>query len=469
MRSSGFSFRLLTLLFFMWGFITVMNDVLINSFKSIFSLSPLQRSTVQLAFFGAFFFVSLLYFLVSVRSGRDPVNRIGYARGMVISLLICGLGCALFYPAAQMGSYTAFILALFVLATGVTFLQICANPYAAILGSPDSASGRLNLAQGMNSLGTTLGPLVGTGLIYRLFSDGEATAGSVARAYLVYALLFWLLALMIGVARLPAFQNREQLKSGAAVLRFPQLRWGVAAIFLYVGAEVSMGSWLGDYLRQPHVGALGEEEANYYLAFFWGGLMIGRILATFALGEKFAGVKKYLLMSLAGSGLIVFIWFITGIKFEAGIPHFTPLPILTMRWYFGIFILALVCFSISSGRASRMLSIFSAACALMIGLSMVSEGELALWSMIGAGFFFSVGWSNIFTLAIRGLGENTSQGSSLLVMAIAGGAVIPRLQAMLSEFSGLQYSFVLPLLCVVFLVLYGSIGYRSGHAELDKC
>ena len=180
------AFSLLVSLFFMWGFITVMNDILINTFKGIFDLTAPQRALVQFAFFGAFFVVSLIYFLVSSNKGNDPINRIGYKNGMAISLFICGIGCLFFFVAAQMHSYGAFLTALFVLASGVSLLQICANPYATILGTPESASSRLNLAQGFNSLGTTLGPIVGTMLIYKVFSDGVLTVYAVSNTYVAY-------------------------------------------------------------------------------------------------------------------------------------------------------------------------------------------------------------------------------------------------------------------------------------------
>ena len=201
----------------MWGFITVMNDVLINSFKDLFNLDPTELSYIQLSFFGTFFFVSLIYFIISVTSGRDPINKIGYKNGMSISLVFCGLGCTIAYLASLNHSYAQFILSLFVLSLGVTCLQICANPYATILGSESTASGRLNLAQGFNSLGTTIGPIIGSMLIFSVFSDGDKSIESVGKTYLVYGLIFFVMAILVMFSKLPTFVNEEKIEKGEKI------------------------------------------------------------------------------------------------------------------------------------------------------------------------------------------------------------------------------------------------------------
>ena len=205
-------FITITMLFFLWGFITVMNDVLIPYLKGSFDLTFFQAGLVQFAFFGAFFVVSLLYYVVSLATG-DPINRIGYRTSIIIALLVCGAGCAMFYPAAEYKTYSYFLGALFLLATGVTLLQIAANPYAAILGKPETASSRLNLAQGVNSLGTTLAPIAGGLLLYKVFAqDGEVTIDSIKIPYLIYASLFAVLAIIVWRSHLPKFTNEEKLE-----------------------------------------------------------------------------------------------------------------------------------------------------------------------------------------------------------------------------------------------------------------
>lgn len=237
-------FATITALFFFWGFITVMNDVLIPFLKRSFELTYFQAGLVQFAFFGAFFVISLIYFTISATAG-DPINRIGYQRAIVIALCICAGGCALFSPAAAVGSYPFFLGALFLLATGVTLLQIAANPYAAVLGRPENASSRLNFAQGLNSLGTTIAPIAGGLLLYKVFAQGgEVTLDAIKTPYLIYAGMFLLLAGVLQLSRLPTIGDGKLPEGDLSAWSFPQLRLGMVAIFMYVGAEVAIGSYL---------------------------------------------------------------------------------------------------------------------------------------------------------------------------------------------------------------------------------
>jgi len=468
--SAKTGFRLLTALFFMWGFITVMNDLLINTFKGIFELTAQQSSAVQMAFFGAFFIVSLCYFLISAISGKDPVNLIGYANGMVIALVICGIGCLLFYQAANSHLYSDFLRALFILATGVTFLQICANPYAAILGPVSQASARLNLAQGLNSLGTTIGPLIGLFLIYKLFADGtgQVSALGIAKAYLIYGGIFLLLAVIVFFKKLPTFENKLFRSKGIGVLRFPHLLYGVLAIFFYVGAEVSVGSWLVEFIKSPDIGGLPEDEATYFLSFFWGGLMIGRLLATFSLDDRISSKKRIVSMLSIAILVFFFIWAITGLKWQADGLTFSPIAVSNVFTYLGMIALCLFAFQLGKGKASRSLVVFAAFNIFLLIIAIISKGQVAVWALIGTGLFFSVGWSNIFTLSIRGLGEYTSQGSSLLVMAIVGGALIPRVQAYLIDAYSVQFSLIVPIICMIYILFFGFRGFKTGDQELDR-
>ena len=458
------AFSLVTSLFFMWGFITVMNDVLINTFEGIFQISALKQSLVQFAFFGAYFVVSLIYFLISNISGNDPINKIGYKNGMSGSLFVCGIGCILFYPAAMANSYWFFLAALFVLASGVTLLQICANPYAALLGKPETASSRLNLAQGLNSLGTTVGPLVGAILIFQIFSDGNATAESVGKAYVVYGTLFILLAVLITVAKLPPFQNTEKMESGFAVLKHKHLVFGIVAIFCYVGAEVAIGSWMVKLLMLPEVVGMSKETANYFLPYYWGGLMIGRYLGTIALGKK-SKVSKSLLMAMVSLGLFVFIYTVTGIKSENGAFTFELFDFGKIKYFLIFLVLNYVGFIIGGSSPTKSLSLFSAIIAILLLFVSFTGGWLAFWCVIGIGLFNSIMWSNIFTLAIKGLGKYTSQGSSLLVMAVVGGAVFSPLQSLIIDAGEVQLSFLVPVICYIYLIYYGLAWKKLKNAE----
>ena len=443
----------------MWGFITVMNDDLINAFKEIFDLTPTQRSLVQSAFFGAFFCISFIYFLFSSR-GIDPINKIGYKNGMVFSLIICGLGCLSFYPAALMNSYWAFLSALFILASGVTCLQICANPYATILGDPESASGRLNKAQGLNSMGTTVGPIIGAILIWRVFSDGSLDAFSVGKTYLIYGVVFLALALMVWLAKLPAFVNTEKIEPGLKVLKNKHLTLGILAIFFYVGSEVSVGSWIVEFIQDEKIMGLDTVEAHYYLAYFWGGLMIGRLMASFSLNDEYSKQKKNIYMAITSMLTFFFIYIITSLKNHNGEFTFEPLGFSSIYLYLICMVINYAAFLVGKGKPGRSLVIFSSLNMILLLIAINSSGQLAFWSIIATGLFFSIGWSNIFALAIAGLGKYTSQGSSLLVMAIVGGAVLPKIQSHIIEAYSVQTSFIIPVIGMIYLIYYGLSGHK---------
>lgn len=456
------SFYFLSSLFFMWGFITVTNDILINTFKGIFDLTAPQRSLVQSAFFGAFFIVSLVYFLISSSSGRDPINRLGYKNGMAISLAVCGLGCLMFYPAAQFNSYGFFLAALFILASGVTLLQICANPYATILGPADSASSRLNQAQGLNSLGTTLGPLVGTILIYQVFSqNGEVSVYSVSNTYVIYGFVFIVMAIITSMRKMPAFKNTEVIEKGLSVLKNRNLALGVLAIFFYVGSEVAVGSWVVEFIKSDKIMGLAEEEASYFLSYFWGGLMIGRLMAAVSLNTEYSTQQKAIRMAIYAIGTFLLIYVVTAIKYEDGQFVAEFLPFQNIALYLLLILINYIAFFFTFDKPAKALVIFSTINAVLISVAILGQGELAFWALIGSGLFFSVGWSNIFSLAIKGLGKLTSQGSSLLVMAIVGGAVLPNIQSFIIESRGVQLSFIIPLLGMAYLIFYGLNGYKT--------
>ncbi|GAB5539099.1 MAG: sugar MFS transporter [Salibacteraceae bacterium] len=438
-----------------------MNDVLVNTFESIFHLSATEQSLVQGAFFGAYFIVSAAYFLISSFSGSDPINRLGYKRGMAITLMISGIGCLLFYPAAKLESYYAFLMALFVLASGVALLQICANPFASILGSKETASSRLNLAQGFNSLGTTIGPLVGTILIYHLFSSGEKTVDSVAITYVTYGAFFIAMGLLMLMSKLPTFINESSIERGLAVLKYRHLRFGLLAIFFYVGSEVSIGTWLVKFIADEHVMGYSVVDGGYYLSYFWGGLMIGRLMASVSLNATYTPRQKTMYLAMISSSVFAFIYLVTSIKPDAhGGFTLQFLSFSSVFIYIIFLIINLVAFNLSKGSPSRSLVVFSLINTMLLSLGMLASGSVAFWSVIGTGLFLSIGWSNIFTLAIKDLGKYTSQASSLLIMMGVGGAFIPNLQSIVIESHGVQLSFIIPLLGMIYLIFYGTIGHK---------
>jgi FHS family L-fucose permease-like MFS transporter len=440
----------LTSLFFMWGFMTVMNDVLIPHLKNIFQLDYFRSMLVQTAFFGAYFIGALLYYLISSRSG-DPINKIGYKNGIIIGLIISAIGSAMFYPATILNIYGVYLLALFILGLGFTVLQIAANPYVAILGSPKTASSRLNLAQGFNSLGTTLGPLIGGTLIFTYFAGTEA----VKIPYLVLAGFLIILAVIIKISKLPEFANKEKIEKGKGALKFPHLTLGMVAIFMYVGGEVAVGSILINFFGLENIAGMSEDMASSFLSLYWGGLMVGRFSGAIYLSDISNQFKKFSYMVIAALAAFLIIYISNYIKTDMS--FVTMLPML-------IFIaVAFVLFLYGKSIPSRTLYFFASIVIILLLTTVFTKGEIAFWAVIGIGIFNSIMWSNIFTLAIDGLGKYTSQGSSLLVMAILGGAVIPPIQGAFADLMGVQFSFIVPILCYVYIFYYGISGYKKGR------
>ncbi len=452
-------FLTITFLFFMWGFITVMNDVLIPHLKEVFELSYFQAALIQFAFFGAFFIISLIYFIVSVSKG-DPISKIGYKNGIIIGLILCGLGCCLFYPAAIFQRYGIFLSALFVLASGVTILQIAANPYAAILGKPETASSRLNLAQGFNSFGATLAPLVGALLLYKVFSNGEITVDSLKMPYLIYGGLFFLLALIIKFIKLPSFKNTETLEKGLHVLKFRHVVLGMIAIFVYVGGEVTIGSFLINFFKLDSIAGMDEAQGGVFLSYYWGGAMIGRFLGSIAMGSMTDKLRKYLLMACLSILSFMVIYLITGVQNNDGVFSLELIPFAQIQFFIFFLVINYVAFLIGGSKPSRVLTLFASIVIILLGIMIVANGAVAFWSAIAIGAFNSILWSNIFTLAIKDLGKYTSQASSLLVMMIVGGAIIPIVQGAIADEIGIQLSFIVPIFCYAYLIFYGLKGYQ---------
>ena len=459
-------FITITMLFFLWGFITVMNDVLIPYLKGSFDLTFFQAGLVQFAFFGAFFVVSLLYYFISLSTG-DPINRIGYKTSIIISLLVCGAGCAMFYPAAEYQTYNYFLGALFLLATGVTLLQIAANPYAAILGKPETASSRLNLAQGVNSLGTTLAPIAGGLLLYKVFAEasGEVTINSIKVPYLIYASLFAVLAIIVWRSHLPKFTNEEKLEPGLGAFKFSHLRLGMIAIFMYVGGEVAIGSYLVSFMQAPEVLGLPEATASIYLAYYWGGAMIGRLCGAISLSDIPSEMKKYGYMVITAIVVFLVVYLVTAIRLEEGALSFEFMKIDQVSPFLLLIGLNFIAFIVGRGHPALSLGVFSIVLIVLLAVAAFAGGNIAFWAALGTGLFNSIMWSNIFTLAIKDLKQYTSQGSSLLVMMIVGGALVPLAMGAAADEYGIQYAFLVPIICYVYIAFYGFVGHRIKEAQ----
>ena len=453
------AFVILTMLFFMWGFITCLNDILIPYLKAVFELNYFEAMLIQFAFFGAYFVGSVIYFIISTTYG-DPISKMGYKNGIILGLVIGALGCALFIPAAQYLMYGFFLSALFCLGLGMTVLQIAANPYVAILGSPKTASSRLNLAQGFNSFGYTIAPLIGGYLIFSYFGGADVVgADALKMPYLGLSIMFLLLAVIIKLNPLPKLINNEIIEKGAGALKFRHLVLGMIAIFMYVGAEVSIGSILVNFFGLPEIAGLEETDASTFLSFYWGGAMIGRFLGAISL-SNIASNKKYGLMIIVAIAAFLIIYGVSYLNTGVTLQEISP--------YLIFVVLNLLAFRLGNSNPQRTLAIFAGIAMLLLVIVLMTTGKVAFWSVIAIGLFNSIMWSNVFTLSINGLGKYTSQASSLLVMAILGGALVPVIQGALADAIGLQMSFALPILCYVYLMYYGISGYKPKQLIQDN-
>jgi MFS transporter, FHS family, L-fucose permease len=464
----------LTSLFFMWGFITCMNDILIPFLKKMFELDRFQSMMVQFAFFTAYFVGSFIYFIISARKG-DPISKIGYKNGIILGLSISAFASLMFYPAAHFKIFGLFLAALFILALGFTLLQIAANPYVALLGPSETASSRLNLSQAFNSLGTTLAPILGGYFVFHFFakmgeplynqygkailtdSGEQLSALGVQLPYLIFAALFIILAFVIKFTKLPKFTSSSSIEKGAEALKHSHLVLGMIAIFMYVGAEVSIGSVFIMYAKE--LVGYPEMEAKNFLAFYWGGAMIGRFLGAISL-SNLQKIKKYGLM--LATSILTFLLIYGIIYIESGysfeFKRIAPFIIFLILNYIG--------FIIGKSLPGRTLAIFAFVVIVLLTTTLISNGTVAIWTIVGIGLFNSIMWSNIFTLAIKDLKENTAQGSSLLVMMILGGAIIPVIQgAVANAFNGFHFSFFVPIICYAYLMYYGWKGHLINNSN----
>jgi FHS family L-fucose permease-like MFS transporter len=397
---------IVTTLFFMWGFMTALNDILVPHLKPIFDLNYAQIMLIQFAFFSAYFVFSL--------PSAQVIEWIGYKWAMVVGLFTMGLGAFLFIPAATVPSYPLFLTALIVLAAGMTILQVSANPYVAVLGPPETASSRLNLTQAFNSLGTTIAPYLGglfiltaapnMGAVRQLSADALQAfrvqqASSVKLPYLGLGLIAVLLGLAIATYKLPVISSAVHHKgeATASVWKYRHLVLGAVGIFVYVGAEVSIGSFLVNYFSQKDIGDITEKVAAGYVSLYWLCAMIGRFIGS-AILQKL--------------------------------------------------------------RTGLVLGTAAIAALLLVCISMLTFGHVAMWSIILVGLFNSIMFPSIFTSGIAELGPVTSKGSSMLIMAIVGGAIVPVAVGALADRIGIHHSFILPAICYLYIMYYGFAGSK---------
>ncbi|QDC37729.1 sugar MFS transporter [Sphingobium fuliginis] len=410
----GPALTLLASLFFMWGFITVINNTLLPHLRSVFELSYTQTTLIESVWF-------IAYFVASIPSAK-LIERIGYQKSLVAGLLIMAAGALGMMLAASIPSYGVTLLMLFVIASGITLLQVAANPYVAVVGKPETASSRLNLVQAMNSAGTMLAPMFGAYLILGRSKGGTAQgdvvltqaerladAQSVILPYGLVAVVLVVLAVVIARFPLPAMgasatRLAKEERKKHSLWAHRNLVFGVPAIFIYLIAEIGVANLFVNFVSQPHIANLTHEQAGRYLTFLWGGMMVGRF---------------------AGSAIMQ--------RFDAG----------------------------------KVLAAFSIGAFIVMMVTVFAHGEVAMWSLILVGLFHSIMFPTIFTLGIKGLGPLTEEGSGLLIMAIAGGALVV-VQGYLADRFGLQTSFLLTAVCELYILFYALWGSKPTHALPDQ-
>lgn len=405
---------LLASLFFMWGFITVINNTLLPHLRSVFDLSYTQTTLIESVWFIAYFFASI--------PSAKLIERVGYQKALVIGLAIMAVGALGMIPAARIPSYGVTLVALFIIASGITLLQVAANPYVAVVGTPETASSRLNLVQAFNSLGTTLAPLFGGYLILGRSTSGTAAAGAapltpaerladaqaVQLPYLIVAVVLVILAVVIARFPFPAIGSATH--RGAAEERRHLSLWthrnvvfGIPAIFIYLIAEIGVANLFINFVSQPEIGNLTHEQASHYLFLLWGGMMVGRFIGSFVM---------------------------------------------------------------QTVPAEKVLAFAAIAAFVVMLIATFATGHVAMWALISVGLFHSIMFPTIFTLGIRGLGPLTEEGSGLLIMAIAGGALVV-VQGWLADRYGLQKSFLLTAACELYVLFYALWGARPVGALPD--
>lgn len=465
-NSNNLAFSSLIILFFMMGFITCMNDILIPYMKEIFELSYAQANWINLCFFGA-------YAIMSIPSSKI-VEKIGYKSSMITGFIVAACGAFLFYPAAEMRVYGLFLGALFILASGIVLLQVSGNPYVSILGPSNTASARLTLAQAFNSLGTTIAPLIGTAFILASLPEitdslnaGELDVKAVQNPYLAIGGIMIFIALILAALKLPKIKPEEVNLSKAAdgktnALQYKHLLLGTFGIFCYVGAEVTIGSHIVDYLALDSVMGMPKGDAGNFIALYWGSAMVGRFMGSLSLKRNEYSTKKFILSttfySIAGFVLI------TGLLLTSGKIDFAQaLNYLLVFGGFALITTYVAAYIIKLERPAQILTYNAVINIVLILVSVLSGGVVAMIAILLIGFLNSIMFPTIFTLAINGLGKFTDQATGYLCTAIVGGAILPFLYGLSADVMGLRAAMFIPILAYAYIAFYGVKGHKPAE------
>ncbi len=493
-------YTLMTVWFF-WSFVAASNGILIPLFKEKFELTQTQAQLVDFAFYAAYFVGSWLYLVFSKISKTDILNKIGYKNGIMIGLLISAVGTLLFYPAAETKSYGMLLAGLFTVGLGFSLQQTATQPFMIALGPPETGAQRINMGGAVNNFGGTIGPaLVSYAIFGSISADAAANASisDVKIPYLILGVLFVIVALFFWISKLPRITNEEEVKvdntltfvpltliavfaivsisasietailvgfgimmlfivysmakgitagplqgTETSVFEYPQAMLGMAAIFVYVGVEVTIGSNLGEFLKEKE--NLDSSQISKYVSLFWGSMMIGRWTAAMPAFNPSALLKKVLtwVVPFVAFGIVLFANYL----YSGDVSDLLPYALCVV-----VMVLAFIA---SKEKPVFILLLFTALGAIMTIIGVFTTGKIALFSLISGGLFCSILWPSIFSLGTAGLGKFTNQGSALLIMMILGGAILPVVQGRIADVFGIQQSYLLATACFAFLFFFG--------------
>lgn len=451
------SLPILISVFFFWGFVAASNDILIPVFKEKLNLEQWQSQMISFAFYVAYTVGSIIYYVISKLMKQDVLNKIGYKNGVALGLFISALGTLLFYPAAQTASFPLMISGLFIVGLGFSLQQTAANPLTIAMGDPKNGSQRLSLAGGINNFGTTIGPLLISFAIFGSVAAGsaEANIGSVKVPYLILGAAFIIVAVIFKFSSIPntipAIQEEVNSTSSnlsrKSALKYPQLVLGMIAIFVYVGVEVSTASNLPELMKQ-HLGTKTENIAPF-VSLFWASLMIGRWTSSIGVFNIKGGAKHIIqfLMPYIAFGVFLLVNWIANHD-------------VTPFYIYGFVIIALIIGDLlSKGNPARQLLLYSIFGIIALFIGMLADGMVSVFAFISVGLFCSTLWPCIFTLAIKGLGKHTNEGSGFLIMMIMGGGFISLLQGVLADKNllGIQWSYLVGVACFAYLAFYAIV------------
>lgn len=496
----------LVTVFFFWGFVAASNGIFIPFCKSHFHLTQFESQLIDFTFYGGYFIGSLILYYISQISKIDILNKLGYKNGIILGLVISACGALIMIPAINSGSFGFILSSFFVIAIGFSLQQTAANPFAVALGTPETGADRLNLAGGVNNIGGLLGPVIVGILLFGTAKGADAKVveiASVNNLYYILAALFVGVAVFFWLSKLPKVTSDEKIEAspktnvpllvmllafllilaadtfsratglpsfyfvyssliiivasllitiqrtkknpeGWGAMKYPQLIFGMLGIFTYVGVEVSIQSNFGALLNTPDFGSIPEASIVPFISLYWGSLMIGRLTGAVSVFKLSKSIKNILrvLVPFILFGVILLINHLSGAEIGNLYGYVICIIILIGGFYYG------------QEKPSRTLATFAilGITAMIIGL--LTTGYIAIFAFISGGLCCSIMWPCIFSLAITGLGKYTSQGASFLIMMILGGAVIPPVQGILADNSGIHFSYIVPVICFAYLLFF---------------